>query len=661
MVVGTGFSRKEIGLPVAWSVIMGWLIFTGNWNRGRSGQVPLIKYKCPELPVLDKYTRAGQEFWDKFPKEPLRQQVSTSVDVEEFKNLVEKYSKQMTPQQLARAKRVEKGLREGMSSYQKAELPPVLVENARSTLNYGRQITDQVAHWVKSGFASGPFDSPPFDRFRVNCLMAVPQEGKVRPVLNVSAPTGSSFNDNINRNALEKIKMSSAREFGYLLVKCGKGARMSKSDLCDAYKLIPVPLGELRIQGFSWLGKYFVENCQIFGASSAPCNFDQFNHTLVDMAVLSSKTDPELALKHLDDVLSASPAKSKQCQAFTEAFVEICEKVNVKLQPVCDKNEKAFRNEMSGKVLGIWFFTEDLTWQLPPAKKEDCLDAIFRAREAKFMSLRDFQVLTGRLNNVSLMCPFLKAFRKPILDCLSEAQSNCVGLVKISDQAKKDLLVWAGMLLSSVKLPIPMEPAVQPPLWCKCFTSDAAGWANEGVRHGKPGVATVGVDEEGLIMMAIRHTWNESMIKHMKDVDDKRFGNKTAFLEMIGILIPFLVIPDKLRKQHVLFRVDNMACVFGWEDRYLKEDAYCSIVIRTIHVMAAFLECYVHVKHVPRKSDWESILEDRLTREESMTRQDKRLLESFRLTLPIELVSWLAEPSLNWNLPLLLLKTITNK
>ena len=649
----------EMGLPVIWSIVMGWLLFTGTWSKSRSEQIPLIKYKCPEIPVLNNYSKAGHEFWDKFPKTPLRSMIVSSVNAKKFSELVELNKTQLTPQQLARARRVEKGLREGMSSYQKSELPAMKVENAGSTLKYGRQITDQVAHWVTSGFASGPFDSPPLDRFRVNCLMAVPQEGKVRPVLNVSAPLGLSFNDNINRNALEKIKMSSAREFGFLLVKCGKGAVMSKSDLCDAYKLLPVPLSELRIQGFSWLGKFFVENCQIFGASSAPCNFDQFNHTLVDIAVLTSETNPELVLKHLDDVLSASPAKSKDCQVFTEAFIRICKQVNVKLQPECEKNEKAFRNKKEGKVLGIWFCTEDLTWQMPSAKKEDCLEAIFDARKAEFLPLREFQVLVGRLNNVSLMCPFLKAFKKPILDCLGHAQSNCAGLVKISEQAKKDLLVWAGVLLTCDKLPIPREPVQQPPLWFKSFTSDAAGWAEEDRKHDRPGVATVGLDEEGVIMLAVRHTWNETMIRHLRDVDNKRFGNKTAFLEMVGILIPFLVVPDSLKKQHVLFRVDNMACVFGWEDRYLKEDSYCSIIIRAIHVLASFLECCVHVKHVPRKSDWESNLADRLTRERSMTSQDRKLLDSFQFNLPAELLSWLENPFLNWDLPMTLLNTIS--
>ena len=59
--------------------------------------------------------------------------------------------------------------------------------------------------WVKKGFASGPFDSPPLACFRVNPLIAIEQHGKIRPVLNVSEPAGRSFNDNVNKKGVEKV------------------------------------------------------------------------------------------------------------------------------------------------------------------------------------------------------------------------------------------------------------------------------------------------------------------------------------------------------------------------------------------------------------------------------------------------------------------------
>ena len=89
--------------------------------------------------------------------------------------------------------------------------------------------------------------------------MAINQNEKIRLVLNVSLPEGKSFNSNIDENKKEKVKMSSTSKFGYLVAKAGRKARMSKFDLTDAYKNIPCKKEDLRLQGFFWLGKFFIE------------------------------------------------------------------------------------------------------------------------------------------------------------------------------------------------------------------------------------------------------------------------------------------------------------------------------------------------------------------------------------------------------------------
>jgi len=640
--------RQDLGLPNSWSSVQDWLDFNKHFTVPELEMSTSFKLKCPDLAELKDYRNPPDDYWKSFPFNPLRRKVSSPISATALRSMVTSYSHRLTSSQLSRAFRAIEGIEKGMSSHQLRDLPPIVVKNTSNTLTYGRQISDAVAHWVRSGFASGPFSSPPLDGFRVNCLMAIPQEGKVRPVLNVSAPAGLSLNDNTNKYKLEKITMSSAREFGYLLIKCGRNATMSKSDVCDAYKIVPVPLEELRIQGFSFGGKYFVENSQIFGANSAPCNFDQVNHTVVDLAVVSSETLEELVIRHLDDVVCAAPAKSKQCEKFTEIFRNICKELGIKLQPDCPKKEKAFKNSKFGKVLGIWFNSEDLTWKLPDEKKDKCLRAIEEALQSQSVNLLDMQKLMGNLNNVSLMCPFLKGFKRPLNDCLAEACEK--GETRLSAQAKRDLKVWAGLLVREEFLPIPREPVRSPTLYHKTFASDAAGVPDDN-DFDHQAVAGIGLDEVGELILAFRHEWDQRMIESGTDVDGKRFGNKTAFLESVGILVPFMLMPDKLKNQHVLFKMDNIGCVHGWENRGLKEDNYASIVIRAIHLVSAYLSCYVHVVHVPRKTDWEGEVADRMTRRSSTTTWDRRLLLSFGdRRLPSFLSTWLSRPDLNWRI-----------
>ena len=227
---------------------------------------------------------------------------------------MEDLGKKLLPSEIIRAKKVINSLKNGASSCQKEELPACNVKNTSTAELYSKEITDTIAYWVKSGYVCGPFHEPPLKKFRVNSLQAVPQDNKVRPVLNVSRPEGLSFNDNIDKNLLEKVKMSSARNFGYSIKKCGKNAVFSKFDFRDAYKNMPAPLKDLRLQGFKWFGKFFIEIMQISGAITAVENFDILGHTVVSLTCASCDFDKTLVHRHLDDVPTVSPADSGNCE-----------------------------------------------------------------------------------------------------------------------------------------------------------------------------------------------------------------------------------------------------------------------------------------------------------------------------------------------------------
>jgi hypothetical protein len=114
------------------------------------------------------------------------------------------------------------------------------------------QITDAVASWIKAGFVAGPYETPPFGEFRVNPMMAAVQKTKYRPIMNLAAPKGGSFNEAVDPYAIRKLTISSAKLFANSVRKAGMGAKFTKSDIRDAYKLIPNPVLQWRLYGFSW-------------------------------------------------------------------------------------------------------------------------------------------------------------------------------------------------------------------------------------------------------------------------------------------------------------------------------------------------------------------------------------------------------------------------
>ena len=136
-----------------------------------------------------------------------------------------------------------------------------------------------------------------------------------------------------------------------------------------------------------------------------------------------------------------------------------------------------------GTVLGVRFFTDTLTWRLSNKKFVSTTDALSVPFLAGALSLKEAQSLTGKLNNVCQMCPFLRAFRFPLNKFVASFGSKVKGL------------------------PIPPRPT-GPPLSAIVFHSDAAGACFARIRgprvphsgDGDSGGASIRLDHSGHIV-----------------------------------------------------------------------------------------------------------------------------------------------------------------
>jgi hypothetical protein len=168
----------------------------------------------------------------------------------------------------------------------------------------------------------------------------------------------------------------------------------------------------------------------------------------------------------------------------------------------------------------------------------------------------------------------------------------------------------------------------------------------------------VALNENGTIQFAFRHVWSESFLEKL-DEKGTRFGDKTTCLETIGLLIPFLTHPEFFKNSTVVMKVDCLGVVFGMWNKHATGDKSASVLIRAVNLICAFLSCKIHVEHLPRKSDWDSDLADRLTRSDTMTRNDVKLVNSCKeACIPACLASWFRNPSVDWSLADNLLKYV---
>ncbi len=177
------------------------------------------------------------------------------------------------------------------------------------------------------------------------------------------------------------------------------------------------------------------------------------------------------------------------------------------------------------------------------------------------MSLKEIQRLMSRLNHVSQMAPFLNGFRHNLNEELRKAAENSPRKIELSKFSKKDLCVWSNFL-SDIDpwLPIP-HPREDPPLCTKTIVSDSAGFACSSKWDGEIRCGIIGLDEQGDTLIAHQIFWPRDFIEKKKDGKGAKFGDKTSTLEVIGVILPFLLIPEKLRNQHIVCGVDCMGVV----------------------------------------------------------------------------------------------------
>jgi len=633
-----------LGLPKSWEAVEKWAKKEFRFGVPMSSRSPEKQSKYANLDFTKK---PDESFWKYFPSRQLPKTPSTRVNTNALKEEIRKATKKFTIHETRGAKVTIENLTNGAPAFQQSQLPGCRLKNASSVIKHGPMFTEKVETWIEEGFMAGPFPLPPLPDFRANSIMAVEQKGKVRPILNMSYPKDKSFNDNIDEDKVQKVKMSSAIQFSQSILKAGKGATMSKLDMRDAYKHVPARVQDYRLQGMCWLDMFFCDTQQIFGASTAVANFDNLGSTVLNIVKTRCDIPSSMIHRTLDDVACVAPEGSSQGADMAREYKDLCKKVNIKLAEDCPHFEKAFTEVKKGTVLGIQFNTDQLTWRISNLKAADILSDIHTMIYSGHVDLKQVEQTAGRLNNFGQMCPFLQAFKRPLNNLLAGFKEDYNILLPVSKDLVADLRVWAAVVShANGWLPIPKEMA-HPPLDALEFVSDAAG--GTGVEDWV-GVASLGLTHSGGFWFLCRGDWPRAILEG-RDEKGAKFASKTTTLETVGLLLPFLSAPNLVKGRNIILGVDNVSVVFGWQNRSVRGDLSASVLIRALHLVATFLECRIFTRHVPRESCLASTMADSLTRASTAKEHVwATVTGARRFDPPAPLWDWLNNPETDWSL-----------
>jgi hypothetical protein len=130
-----------------------------------------------------------------------------------------------------------------------------------------------------------------------------------------------------------------------------------QNDWSDAYEHKATRAEDQDLQCFSWLGKFFVELCLVFGAASSPGIYDLVAKVVLDLVVRAGDMRPDLVCQHLDDVSAAAPRGSGMLDRFDEAYQAVAAELGIRMAPR-DDPYKAFGPSTKGVVFGVEYDTE---------------------------------------------------------------------------------------------------------------------------------------------------------------------------------------------------------------------------------------------------------------------------------------------------------------
>jgi len=165
---------------------------------------------------------------------------------------------------------------------------------------------------------------------------------------------------------------------------------MSKIDLKNAFRLIPVRPEHWNLLGICWRNQIYADTCLPFGLRSAPYLFNQL--LIAIHWILQQSYGVQYLLHYLDDFFTADPANSPQCSE--NLLFTLCRNINAPTTSLI--------------FLGIHLNSETMEASISDERKRALLDELSWMRSRDKCTKRELLSLIGKL---SFCCKVVAAGR----------------------------------------------------------------------------------------------------------------------------------------------------------------------------------------------------------------------------------------------------------
>ena len=316
---------------------------------------------------------------------------------------------------------------------------PLTSKNALTATQNSGEVQKKIDKEISLGRIDGPFQQPPFANLKSSPLSLREKStpGKFRLLHNLSYPYDSrSVNHNISK-ADSTVQYASITDAIKLVQQHSPNAFMAKTDISDAYRLIPLHKSQYHLTGLEWNGKYYFDKCLPMGCSSSCKIFERFSSGLE--WILKNKMGITSLVKILDDFLFVESSDAT-CRKNLYTFIALCEFLGV---PIA--HDKTAGPSTDLVFLGIKLDSALMVASLPEDKLTRYSNDITSVLNSKSVNLNTMKSTIGKLQFATSVVTSGKPFLRRLHDTTMNVKKT-YHMIRISKPVRADLHVWSNFL-----------------------------------------------------------------------------------------------------------------------------------------------------------------------------------------------------------------------
>lgn len=315
-------------------------------------------------------------------------------------------------------------------------------QNLLSARNNSSFVTDALEREVDSGHIMGPFPSPPFAEYRVSPIGVAEHKfsKKKRLILDLSSPhdcdNTPSINDCISSTDYS-MKFVTIDDAISLIQSLGKGAWLTKFDIKNAFRILPIAPGQWKYHCIKWNDRYYFYVRLAFGSRSSPKIFSALSEALHWIATHNYGIEHFLYL--LDDFLAVD-APTVQVPDTRERLQNMFDNLGIPLN--CNKTEGPVH---SLTYLGVGLDCTQLLAFLPQDKLDRIKQLLDTFISKKACTKRQMLSLLGHCSFAARVVIHGRTFLSRMFQ-LSTTAKTLYQIVTLTQECKEDMFMWLYLL-----------------------------------------------------------------------------------------------------------------------------------------------------------------------------------------------------------------------